>query len=73
MSLDKELIRNIQRSAGGRLLSETAHQVATPFQNIPLGFAAGMLGAYQLAALAGVPTTCKTSQCSIAFPSLSIL
>jgi hypothetical protein len=42
-------------------------------QNIPFGFAAGMFGAYQLAALAGVPTTCKTSQCSIAFPSASIL
>ena len=44
-----------------------------PAQNMPFGLAQGTLGASHGAEFFGSPTTCKTSQCSIALPSASIL
>ncbi len=55
---------------GPRLLaSETSKEI----QNMPFLFAEGMFGANQGAEFSGVPTNCKVSQCSMAFPSASIL
>jgi len=76
-----DVVRRLQAEPDRRSIWMTPRRLAARnhplsgdvIQNIPFGFAAGMFGAYQLAALAGVPTTCKTSQCSIAFPSVSIL
>jgi hypothetical protein len=42
-------------------------------QNIPFGLARGIFGAIKGAEFFGSPTSCKVSQCSIAFPSASIL
>src|SRR5258708_39698897 len=46
---------------------------AAPYssQNIPWGLARGMFGATHGAELVGLPTSCRVSQCSTAFPSLS--
>src|SRR5258708_130737 len=42
-------------------------------QNMPFELARGMFGASHGAEFFGSPTGCKVSQCSIAFPSASIL
>ena len=42
-------------------------------QNIPLGLARGMFGAIKGAEPFGLSTSCRVSQCSIAFPSASTL
>ena len=46
---------------------------AASFQNIPWGLARGTLAAAHGAELVGSPTSCRVSQCSMAFPSSSNL